>query len=79
MHVPGKTIPAADATSQYPSTTDENDEANVVNALSTVRIPASTNDDLENLVVATAKSSTDSLGAVTWCRVKECTSTDNEL
>ncbi|KAK3885060.1 hypothetical protein Pcinc_010714 [Petrolisthes cinctipes] len=40
VHVPGKTIPVADATSQYPSTTDENDEANVVNALSTIRIPA---------------------------------------
>ncbi|KAK3875649.1 hypothetical protein Pcinc_019503 [Petrolisthes cinctipes] len=48
VHVPGKTIPPADATSRYPSTTDENDETNVMNALSTVRIPASTNDDLIN-------------------------------
>ncbi|KAK4317363.1 hypothetical protein Pmani_011526 [Petrolisthes manimaculis] len=69
MHVPGKTIPAADATSRYPSTTDENDEANVVNALSTVRIPASTNDDLENLVVATAKQRTTSPHVTSRIRV----------
>ena len=39
----------------------------------------SSSDDLEALVVVTAKSSADSLDAVTWDRVRESTSTDNDL
>ena len=74
-HVPGKSIPAADATSRYPSTSDSEE----VNILSTIRIEADTNDDLEALVVAAARSSADSLDAVTWRRVKEGTSTDDVL
>ena len=76
-HVPGKTIPAADATSRYPSSTDQISSA--ADALSTIRIAANTHDDLETLVVAAARSSAESLDAVTWCRVREGTSSDDVL
>ena len=55
VHVPGRTIPAADAASRYPTRSAAEDDANTLAAL---RHPASEEDDLETAVVAAARAST---------------------
>ena len=76
VHVPGRTIPASDATSRYPTRSAAQAETNT---LAAIRIPASEDDSLETAVVAAARASTPRLGAVTWERVRDFTHRDGDL
>ena len=77
VHVPGNTIPAADAASRYPSaTTRPSDDLDV---LAAIRVPADTEDDLELAVIANAQTSANALGATTWERVRTETRRDDTL
>lgn len=76
VHVPGVSIPAADATSRYP----RNESAR--NNGSRTSNPSSAlyeHDNMEQCVVASVRSVANSLGAVTWEHVKEHTATDTCL
>ena len=76
-HVPGRSIPASDATSRNPDTRvdDEVDFDCASTALAAIRMVQNI-DDLEISVVAAARSSLPIIRAVTWERVRDETSHD---
>ena len=76
-HVPGKLIPASDATSRSPHDRDTSYEAedNISVALDAIRTVQEV-DDMEVCVVAAARSSLPHMQAVTWERVRDETSRD---
>ena len=71
VHVPGKENHAADAASRYPSDPSPREESAVPDTLAALRVRAGADDDLEAQVVASVKSNTSTLGAVTWDRVRD--------
>ena len=86
VHVPGKDNHAADAASRYPSDAGAPDDSNVPtrdgavpDGLAAIRVQAGTDDDLEACVVASVRSTTHTLGAVTWDRVRDSTLQDADL
>merc|ERR1711911_97504 len=80
-HVPGKLIPAPDATSRYPQERkDEEDtlaetDVDTSSALAAIRSVHEV-DDLETCIVAAARSLLPRIQAVTWERVRDETSRD---
>ena len=78
-HVPGKSIPASDAASRYPSSNDDHDldlssdpSLDILAALET-RDEEEDDvvfEDLEEFVVAGIRSAVEEVKAVTWERVK---------
>ena len=76
IHVPGSTIPAADAASRYPSATTR---PAISHVLAAIRTPAGIEDDMELTVLAAAQTSVSTLGATTWERVQAETRRDENL
>ena len=79
-HVPGRLIPAPDATSRSPhdrdsSTLEPEDWPSTSAALDAIRIVHDV-DDMEMCVIAAARSSLPPMQAVTWERVRDETSCD---
>ena len=79
-HVPGRLIPASDATSRSPhdrdgsaTEPDESEWLSISAALDAIRIVHDV-DDMETCVVAAARSSLPHMQAVTWERVRDETS-----
>jgi len=85
-HVPGRSIPAPDATSRSPHDRssnetlgdDESDWSNASTALGAIRMVHEV-DDMEMCIVAAARSSLPIMQAVTWERVRDETSRDIHL
>ena len=79
IHVSGKSIPASDAASRYPSSDDTLTENLATDPdldfLAALRVDC-VDEGLEDMVIASAKSNLDNVRAVTWDRVKHETSTD---
>ena len=80
LHVPGKSIPAADAASRYPSSEEdptlpdfESDPD--LDFLAALRIEFE-DEGFEDVVVASAQAGLDDVRAVTWDRVKQETQSD---
>ena len=83
VHVPGKSIPASDAASRYPSDDGHGPPENLdsdpdLDFLAALRIE-SDDEDFEYTVVASARSAMDRVKAVTWERVKQETQADTHL
>ena len=79
VHIPGKENHAADATSRYPSNASPPDEGSIPDILAAVRVHAVADDDLEAHIIASMKSNTSYLGAVTWGKVRDATMHDTDL
>ena len=84
-HVPGRSIPAPDATSRSPhdrsnddTLLEESDSFERSTALAAIRVVHEV-DDMETCVVAAARSSLPNMQAVTWERVRDETSRDIHL
>ena len=87
-HVPGKSIPASDATSRYPSFSDDQDVDLSSDPSLDILAALQTRDeddddvafeDIQELVVAGVRSALEEVKAVTWERVREETLVDPEL
>ena len=81
-HVPGRLIPAPDATSRSPHDRssdefmiDESDYISASTALAAIRVVHEV-DDMEMCVIAAARSSLPNMQSVTWERVRDETSRD---
>ena len=80
-HVPGKLIPAPDATSRYPQERKDDvdslaeTDVDTSSSLAAIRSVREV-DDLETCIVAAARSLLPSIQAVTWERVRDETSRD---
>jgi len=66
FHIPGKLIPAPDATSRNPSVRQDDDEDGILAA----------NDLLEEEIIASIRSDHDKIHAITWERVRSATNED---
>ena len=83
VHVPGKTIPAADAASRYPSSEEDPSLPDFesdpdLDFLAALRIECE-DEDLEHSIIASARSNLNDIQAVTWDRVKQETRSDTHL
>ena len=87
-HVPGKSIPASDAASRYPSLTDDYDVDLSSDPSLDILAALQTRDeddddvafeDIQELVVAGVRSALEEVKAVTWERVREETLVDPDL
>ena len=73
VHVPGKNIPASDATSRNPASSSECASSEWLSSIQNI------SDTMEDDIIATVHSSLDKIRAVTWDRVKEATRCDPYL
>ena len=87
-HVPGKSIPASDAASRYPSLSDDDNVDLSSDPSWDILAALQTRDeddddvafeDIRELVVAGVRSALEEVKAVTWERVREETLVDPEL
>lgn len=78
VHVPGKSIPASDATSRNPAHSPDNDEGEWMSETDYIGTCADY-DSMERDMVATNKSSLENVHAVTWERVRDATISDGYL
>lgn len=78
IHIPGKLIPASDATSRNPAASSKNCQEWTNENLEHVGI-CSTTDHLEGEIIAATKASLNKIQAVTWERVKSETQVDPYL
>ena len=70
-------IPASDATSRHPAGAQQFDDPAHVLAILRVDLPDSSS--VDGMVLASASAGIESLGAVTWPRVRTATLNDNDL
>ena len=82
-HVPGKSIPASDTASRYPSSENDSTAEDLatdpdLDFLAALRVECD-DDGFEDLIVASAKSNLDNVRAVTWERVKNETKADTHM
>ena len=83
VHVPGKSIPASDAASRYPSDNGHGspevlDSDSDLDFLAAVRVDCD-DEHLEDMIVASAKAALNNVKAVTWERVKQETQSDEHM
>jgi len=77
-HVPGKSIPASDASSQNPARSPLHDQELSDQHYDSIGV-CSIVDQLEGEIIATTKTALEQIQAVTWDRVKDETQADPYL
>ena len=79
VHVPGKSIPASDATSRYPANSTNIDEEWITETSHCVGACANQDSSMEQDILASNKNSLEKVHAVTWDRVKIATKSDYHI
>ena len=76
-HVPGKSIPASDATSRNPASTSADEDCWPIES-QTDRLDI-LDDHMEEHLIAAISSSINQIHAITWNRVKEASNSDDDI